>query len=67
MTLVPKKGLNTRNTHVKYENYISYHSKVMAEVMLKLIADKRTNRQTEKRTNTQGKKNMSLSIDEGVY
>ena len=33
LTLVPnKEGLTTRNTHVKYEKFITYHLKVMAKV-----------------------------------
>ena len=38
LTLIPKKGLILRNTHVKYECFITYHSKVMTQ----------TDKQTEK-------------------
>ena len=43
MTLFQRKGLSARNTHVKYESFITNHSKVMANV--KLYADKWTNSQ----------------------
>ena len=42
------KGLVTRNTHVKYESPLTYHSKVMANV--KVFADKQSNRLTDKQT-----------------
>ena len=37
LTLVPQKGLTTRNTHVKYERSITHHSKVMANVKVLLV------------------------------
>ena len=44
-----KKGLVIKNTHVKYESSITYHSKDMANV--KVFADRQTDRQTDKQTN----------------
>ena len=44
-----KKVLPQKNTYVKYERSITYHSKVM----LKFFADKRTNRVTDKQGNGQ--------------
>jgi hypothetical protein len=38
------KGLVIRNTHMKYESCITYHSKDMANV--KVFADRQTNRRT---------------------
>ena len=39
-----REGLTTRNTHVKHESCISYHSKVMADD--KFFGDNWSNRQT---------------------
>ena len=38
--LVPRKGLITRNTHVKYESSMLCHSKVMAQVKVFLSGQK---------------------------
>ena len=38
LTLKPKKGNTTRNTHVKYDS-ITYHSKVMANFFVDKITD----------------------------
>ena len=43
---VKKKGLVIRNTHVKYESPITYHSKDMANV--KVFADRQTDKQTDR-------------------
>ena len=49
-------GHTTRNTHVKYERYITHHSKVMANVKeFCRQTNKQTNGQTVKWTNRQGK------------
>ena len=43
LTFVPLKGLTKRLTHLKYENCITYHSKVMTNVKgFVFFADKRT-------------------------
>ena len=43
-----RKCLATKNTHVKYVSFISYHSKVMANV--KISADQQINRVTDRAT-----------------
>ena len=68
LTLIFQKCLTTRNTHVKYDSFITYHSKVMANVVLfahrrtKSLKDKQTNGHTDKQTNREDK-NYPPSID----
>ena len=56
LTLVPKKGLTTRHTHVKYESSITYHSKLMANL-------KNVCRQTVIHTNRQGQLYSYIQTD----
>ena len=48
LTLVPKRGLTTRNTHVKYKTSITYRSKVMANVKSFLLTNRQKGKQTDK-------------------
>ena len=57
--MVSQKGLLTRNTHVKYENCISNHLKVMANVKV-FSTTRQPNGQTD--TLTKGQTNQAKPV-----
>ena len=62
-TLVLKNGFTPRNIYVKYESFITSHSKAMANV--KVFADKQTKRWPDRQTD-KPKSICPQSIDVGA-
>ena len=59
-----RKGLTKRNKHVKYESYITYHSKLMANVKFLFL---QTNRQVNKQAVRQTDRSQTLCHPPPIY